>query len=134
MHIHIYIYTCIYMQNESQCHNNNGRAKTFRKYIPLNLFARFERVVWGFTVRGSWRPNGTAIYCPPLLWPSTLCLSRSPDAQPEAQGPSSLLDDGFLCCILSATGLVPNSSGAPRSPSAWCGFPYHTLSATYLQL
>ena len=29
-------------------------------------------------VRGSRRPNITAIYWPPLLWPSTLCLSRSP--------------------------------------------------------
>ena len=29
-------------------------------------------------VRGSWRPNVTAIYWPPLLWPSALCLSRSP--------------------------------------------------------
>ena len=28
-------------------------------------------------VRGSWRPNRTAIYWPPLLWPSGLCLSRS---------------------------------------------------------
>ena len=29
-------------------------------------------------MRGSWRPNRTAIFWPPLLWPSTLCLSRSP--------------------------------------------------------
>ena len=29
-------------------------------------------------VRGSWRLNRTAIYWPPLLWPSALCLSRSP--------------------------------------------------------
>ena len=29
-------------------------------------------------MRGSWRPNRTAIYWPPLLWPSALCLSRSP--------------------------------------------------------
>ena len=66
-------------------------------------------------VRGSWRPNRTAIYWPPLLWPSALCLSRSPDAQPEAQRPSSLLDDGFLYWILSPTSLDPNSSG-PQGP------------------
>ena len=65
--------------------------------------------MWGSTVRGSWRPNRTAIFWPPLLWPSTLCLSRSPDAQPEAQRPT-LLCDGFLYCILSATSLDPNSS------------------------
>ena len=29
-------------------------------------------------MRGSWRPNRTATYWPPLLWPSALCLSRSP--------------------------------------------------------
>ena len=28
-------------------------------------------------MRGSWRPNRTAIYWPPLLWPSALCLCRS---------------------------------------------------------
>ena len=56
----------------------------------------------------------TAIFWPPLLWPSTLCLSRSPDAQPEAQRPT-LLGDGFLYCILSATSLDPNSS-EPQGP------------------
>ena len=35
--------------------------------------------MWGSTVRGSWRPNRTAIYWPQLLWPSVLCLSRSPE-------------------------------------------------------
>ena len=36
----------------------------------------------------------------------TLCLSSSPDVQPEVQRPT-LLGDGFLYCILSATSLVP---------------------------
>ena len=58
-------------------------------------------------MRGSWRPNRNCN----ILWPSTLCLSRSPDAQLEAQRPNSLLDDGFLYCILSTTSLGPNSSG-----------------------
>ena len=60
----------------------------------------------------------TAIFWPLLLWPSALCLSRSPDAQPDSQRPSSLLDDGFLYSILSATSLVPKlhrgSRGALR--------------------
>ena len=71
----------------------------------------------------------TAIFWPPLLWPATLCLSCSPDAQLEAQWRSSLLDDSFLYCILSASSLDPNSSG-PQAPSAWCGFPYHISSIT----
>ena len=29
-------------------------------------------------MRGSWRPNRTATYWSPLLWPSALCLSYSP--------------------------------------------------------
>ena len=82
-------------------------------------------------VRGSWRLNITATYWPPLLWLSALCLSRSPGLL--SQRPT-LLGDGFLYCILSATSLDPNSLGAPRTPSAWRGFPYHILSATYLQL
>ena len=79
-----------------------------------------------------WERSGdrteTAIFWPLLLWPSTLCLSRSPDAQPEALG-STLLGAGFLYCILSASSLDPNSSG-PQAPSAWCDFPYHILSIT----
>ena len=80
-------------------------------------------------MRGSWRPNITATFWPLLLWPSALCLSCSPDFQPEAQRPISLLDDGFLYSILSASSLDPNSSG-PQVPSAWCGFPYHISSIT----
>ena len=60
-----------------------------------------------------------AIFWPPLLWPSTLCFSHSPDAQPEALRPSFLLDDGFLYCILSATSLVPKlhrGSWGPLQP------------------
>ena len=56
----------------------------------------------------------TAMFWPPHLWPSALCLSRSLDAQPEAQRPT-LLGDGFLYGILSATSLDPNSS-EPQGP------------------
>ena len=70
----------------------------------------------------------TSIFWPLLLWPSALCLSCSPDAQPEALG-STLLGDGFLYCILSASSLDTNSSG-PQAPSAWCGFLYHNSSIT----
>ena len=60
---------------------------------------------------------------------NVVSFSFSSTAQPEAQGPSSLLDDGFLYCILSASSLDPNSSG-PQAPSVWCGFPYHISSIT----
>ena len=78
--------------------------------------------MWGFTVRGSWRSNITAIFWPQtygrhvvsflFFWCSTRALG------------STLLGAGFLYCILSASSLDPNSSG-PQAPSAWCGFPYH---------
>ena len=100
---------------------NNRRAKTFlTKYVPLTLLQGFEKVIQGLRVRGNWRPNRTEIFWPPLLWPS--------DAQPEAQRPS-LLGDGFIYRILSASSLDPNSSG-PQAPSAWVGFPYHISSIT----
>ena len=109
--------------------NKQTQEDFFNKiYVLLTLFVTFERVTQGLRVRGSWRPNRTAIFWPQLLWPSTLCLSRSPDDQPEAQRPT-LLGDGFLYCILSASSLDPNSS-EPQAPSAWCGFPYHISSIT----
>ena len=52
-------------------HNKDERHSSFRK-IYLSLYLK------GLCVRGSWRPNRTATYWPPLLWPSALSLSRSP--------------------------------------------------------
>ena len=88
-------------------------------------------------MRGSCRPNRTEIFWPPLLWPSTLCLSRSPDAQPEALG-STLLGAGFLYCILSATSLVPKlhrgSRGPPRPGAAFLTTSRLTPTGTRTQL
>ena len=91
-------------------------------YLPLTLLQGFEKVVWGFTVRGSWRLDRTEIFWPPLNVVSFSFFG----AQPEVLG-SSLLGAGFLYCILSASSLDPNSSG-PQAPSAWCGFPYYISS------
>ena len=109
-------------------HHNDTIIKTqedFFNNIYLSLYCKgskrlFKVCVWG----GAGDRTKTVIFWPSLLWPSTLCLSRSPDAQPEALG-STLLGAGFLYCILSAT-----SSGFPRAPSAWCSFPYHHSSIT----
>ena len=77
--IHIYIYICIQKHNDTIIKTSED---FFKKYIYLSLYLK------GLCVRGSWRPSRTATYWPPLLWPSALCLSRSPDAQPEARGPA----------------------------------------------
>ena len=117
-----------------QYHNDtiiNRRRKTslnqiFTSHFICNVWKGLLKVcMW----EGAWDRTETAIFWPPLLWPSVLCLSRSPDAQPEALGPT-LLGDGFLYCILSATSLDPNSIGGPRAPSAWYGFPCHISSIT----
>ena len=62
----------------------------------------------------------------PNLWPSTLCLSRSSDAQPEPWG--------SLCWVLAFFTAsyqhllrTPTHQGQ-KAPSAWCGFPYHISS------
>ena len=79
-------------------------------------------------MRGSWRPNRTAIYWPPLLWPSALCLSRSPDAQPEARGPTLL---AFSTASYHQLVWSPNSIGVPEGPFCWVvAFP----TTTCLQL
>ena len=125
MQIHIYIYT--------QHHNdtiNKDAGRLLYKYMYTSHFivrvrkGLFKVCVW----EGVGDRTETSIFWPPLLWPSTLCFSRSPDAQPEALG-STLLGAGFLYCMLSASSLDLNSSG-PQAPSAWCGFPYHNSSIT----
>ena len=79
---------------------HNDTIKTsdtvLQKNIPLTLLK-------GLCVRGSWRPNRTATYWPPLLWPSAF-LSHS----------SGLLNQGLRAhsagCWLSLLHLVSNSS------------------------
>ena len=56
-------------------------------------------------MRESWRPNKDCNILTPLLWPSSLGLSHSLDAQQEARGLSLLLSAGFVYHILSPTGL-----------------------------
>ena len=74
----------------------------------------------------------TVIFWPPLLWPSTLCLSRSLDAQPEALGVHS------AGCWLSLLHLISIFSGPQliRAPNPfglmWLSLPH--LVYLHLQL
>ena len=56
-----------------QNHNDDTikTSDTVLRKIYLSLYLK------GLCVRGSWRPNRTATYWPPVLWPSAF-LSRSP--------------------------------------------------------
>ena len=78
----------------------------------LSLYCKgSKRDTQGFTMRGSWRPNRTAIYWPSLLWPSALCRSRSPGLL--NQGPTLL---AFSTASYHQLVWSPNSIGVPEGP------------------
>ena len=85
-------------------------------------------------MRGSWRPNITTIYWPPLLWPSALCLSRSPGLfNRRPRGPLCWVM-AFFTASYQQLLWTPTHRG-PRGPlQPWRGFTYHILLATYFQL
>ena len=91
----------------------------FRKYIPLTLFVKFV------CERELETEQNCNIVTPTLMAVSVVYFSFSRAAQPESQGHSSLLDDGFLYCILSPTGLQ-NSIGGPEVPfgRVWLSLPH----------
>ena len=71
-----------------------GHRKTsLQIYLPLALLQGFEKVVWGFTVRGRWRSNINCNILTPLLWPLRcvflvlLMLNRR--------------SRGSLCCVIA---------------------------------
>ena len=123
IHVHIYIYMLdTYRRNDKQTQEDF--------FIYLSLYCKgSKRVTQGLRVRGSWRPNITELFWPPLLWPSTLsfsfswCSTRGPGVHSAG-------------CWLSLLHLISNFSG-PQTPSgflralsAGCGFPYHISSIT----
>ena len=99
----------------------------FRKICTSHFIVRVQ----GFMVRGSWRKNRLQ-YIDPHSYGRQHCVflvlqgctTGGPGAQLSAE------------CWLSLPHLVTNWSpkllGAPRAPSAGCGFPYHILWATSL--
>ena len=118
--------------NSCRKYHNDTMIKDERRLLSKNMYLSFyckgsKRVIQGFMVRGSWRPNRTAIYWPPtLIAVSVLSFSFPRAAQPEAQEPSSMLDDGFLYCISSAMSLDPDSIGGPKGPFGllWLSLPH----------
>ena len=82
-HEQLYKYTCRNILNTIKT------SDTVLIKIYLSLYLK------GLCVRGSWRPNRTATYWPPLLWPSPFFFPFSWAAQLKARGPSSLLGAVF---------------------------------------
>ena len=66
-------------------------------------------------MRGSWRPNRNFNILTPNLWPATLCLSRSPNVQPEAQSPLCWVMAFFIASYQQFL-WSPNSIRFPEGP------------------
>ena len=101
-----YTYMC---RIHTDAMNNRRRKTSLTKYLPLTLLQGFEKVVRGFTVRESWRPNITEIFWPPLLWPSVLCISRSSgllNRRPRAHSARFWLSLLHLISIFSGPQLI----------------------------
>ena len=111
----------------------------------LSLYCKgSKRVTQGFYCERELETEQNCnILAPTLMAVSVVSFLFSRAAQSDAQGLISLLDDGFLYCILSPTGLqkycgprgfpyhilsptslIPNSSGAPRALSAGISLPH----------
>ena len=99
-HLHTCTYICRIIHNDTVI---KTQEDFFNKIFTSHFIARVRKGLFKVCVwEGAGDRTETSIFWPPLLWPSTLCLFRSPDAQPKALG-STLLDAGSLYCILSAT-------------------------------
>ena len=83
-------------------------------------------------MRGSWRPNRTATYWPPLLWLSAF-LYRSPGLLNRGpRGPASL-GHGPQSSIFSPTRLIPNSQSGAPSAGCWLPLPHLVSNWSGLQ-
>ena len=56
---------------------DSRRKTSLNKYVPLSLLQGFEKGYSRFACERELEIEQTAIFWPSLLWPSTLCLSRS---------------------------------------------------------
>ena len=87
-------------------------------------------VTQGLRVIGSWRPNRTEIFWPPILMAVNVVSFSFSWCSTGGPGVYS------AGCWLSLLHLISNFSGPqtlsgfPRAPSAGCGFPYHISSIT----
>ena len=99
-------------------------------YLSLYLKG-FERVTKGFTVRGSWRPNRTAIYWPPHSYGHN-SVSFLFDLGCSTGGPASLghvlIPASYLQLVWSPTA----QSGVVFAPSAGCWFSLSHLFSNWL--
>ena len=131
------IFYFVFMLYTHLQHHNDTIIKTqwqrqtqevfFNIILPLTLLQGFEKVVWGFTVRGCWRPNINCNILTTNLLPS-LCVFLV-----LLMLGSTLLGAGFLYCILSASSPDLNSS-RPKGPFGLMWLSLSHLHSNWLQL
>ena len=116
-------------------HNHNDTTKKKDKRRLLKKICTSHFIVTFVCERELETEQNCNILTPTLIAISVVSFSFYRAAQPEAQGPSSLLDDGFLYCILSPTGLQ-NSIGGPESPfgRVWLSLPHLVSDVSHPQL
>ena len=119
-------------------HQNNTIIKThamiktqedfFIKIFTSPFIARLRKGCSKFACERELETEHNWNILTPKLWPSALCLSRSPGLLNRSPGVHSA---GWWLSLLH---LISNffgpqtTSGFPRAPSAGCGFPYHISS------
>ena len=118
LHTHTHTHTNILLLYCHLQHHNNTIIKMQEDFFINICTSHFiVRVQKGLLEVFVWEGVGdrteTAIFWPHSYGRQRCVFSCSPDAQPEAQRPT-LLGDGFLYCILSASSLDPNSIGGPE--------------------
>ena len=112
-------------------HNNTMKKKRrakilYKKYLPLTLLQVFEKGYSWFACERELETEQKLQYSDPLLlWPSTLCLSHSPDAQTEALGPFCWVI-AFFTASYHQFLWSPNSIGVPEGPfgRVWLSLPH----------
>ena len=100
----------------------------FNKIFTSHFIARVRKGCSRFACERELETEHNWNILTPKLWPSALCLSRSPGLLNRSPGVHS------AGCWLSLLHLISNfsgpqtTSGLPRAPSAGCGFPYQISS------
>ena len=119
--IYAHAYTCRIIHNDTRI--KDEWRLLYKIYVPLTLFVTFacERESETEQKLQYFDPTPMAVSVVSFLF--SWCSTGSPAAQLSAGWWLSLLD---LISIFSG----PQLSRGPRTPSVWCGFPYHSSSIT----
>ena len=119
--MHTYMYICGLLLLYTHNHNNTIIKQTSEDFFTnICTFHFIVSVRKGYSrfygERELETEQNCSILTPTVMAVSVVSFSFSRAAQPEAQRPNSLLDDGLLYCILSATSLDPKLHRGSRGP------------------